>query len=179
MSGFLIAFLVCVFFPRTDLHAGELFDGARPLSIEEWQVCGPFPIDRLMDEAIPNEGTVSPGGGEAVSGIKWRAFRTEKGIVNLKGRDRLGLVDHVAAFAYVEIDSDSDRDVWVEIGSDDGVMAWWNGRRVLAHDVLRGVKRGEDKVLVKMTKGKNTLLLKIYDAGGGWGFATDLAIARK
>jgi hypothetical protein len=40
---------------------------------------------------------------------------------------------------------------------------------VHVHDASRGVTAGEDVKEVTLQKGKNTLLMKIVNEGGGWG----------
>jgi len=120
---------------------------------------------------VDHEERVSPAAD--VAGKTWKVLRSAADIVDLESADALGHSDYAVAFAYAEIEFDVEGDVLLGLGSDDGVMAWWNGRAVLIHDVLRGTKPGEDKVCVRAKPGKNILLLKIYDEGGGWGFAVD------
>ena len=58
----------------------------------------------------------------------------------------------------------------LEIGSDDGVKAWLNGQLVHANMKIRPVQPAEDKANVELKPGWNTLMLKIVQGGGGWGF---------
>ena len=139
--------------------------------IRDWQVCGPFASRSIKVAVVEHEEEVSPGA--EVAGKGWKLLRSNADIVDLESADALGHADFAVAFAYTEIEIDAERDVLLGIGSDDGVIAWWNGRCVLIHDVLRGTKPGEDQIRVRAKPGKNTLLLKIYDEGGGWGFAVD------
>ncbi len=146
-------------------HAGGTF-------IRDWQVCGPFPSRSIRVAVVDHEERVSPAA--EVAGKSWKTIHSGADIIDLESADALGHTDFAVAFAYAEIEFDAEGDVLIGIGSDDGVMAWWNGRAILIHDVLRGTKPGEDKVRVRAKPGKNILLLKIYDEGGGWGFAVDL-----
>jgi hypothetical protein len=57
----------------------------------------------------------------------------------------------------------------LEIGSDDGVKAWLNGKVVHENNTGRGVQPGQDKVQVNLQKGWNALMLKITQGGGSWG----------
>ena len=61
-------------------------------------------------------------------------------------------------------------DAVLEIGSDDGVKVWLNGELVHANHAIRPVTLGEDKARVRLEKGDNSVLMKITQAGGGWGF---------
>ena len=56
----------------------------------------------------------------------------------------------------------------LQIGSDDGVKVWLNGAVVHAHNINRGYTPGEDKVEISLREGRNVLLVKVTQAGGGW-----------
>ena len=58
----------------------------------------------------------------------------------------------------------------MEMGSDDGIKAWLNGKLVHANNVARGTVRGSDTVNVALEKGWNSLLLKITQNNGPWSF---------
>ena len=59
----------------------------------------------------------------------------------------------------------------LEMGSDDGIKAWLNGR--LVHDLwtTRGCKPGQDVAKVRLNRGPNVLLLKITNEGTHWAFS--------
>ena len=59
-------------------------------------------------------------------------------------------------------------DARLELGSDDGLKAWLNGKEVCAHPTDRPLVIGQDKVSVRLEKGANTLLLKITQGGSYW-----------
>jgi len=97
------------------------------------------------------------------------------GRVNLLPVFRRGT--RVLAYAYTELDVDSDREVLFKMGSDDGMACWVNGERV--HYVLAGrsLVVDQDVKKVKLRKGKNRVLLKIQQGESDWEFAlriTDL-----
>jgi HEAT repeat protein len=73
------------------------------------------------------------------------------------------------AYLRTAIWSDTARDMVLELGSDDGVKAWWNGQVVLAHNVARAVAPAEEKVTVALKPGWNTLQLKVTQNNQGWG----------
>ena len=56
----------------------------------------------------------------------------------------------------------------VEIGSDDGVKAWLNGKVVHSNNVDRGEVTDQDTAPITLKQGTNELLLKITQGGGGW-----------
>jgi hypothetical protein len=66
------------------------------------------------------------------------------------------------------IRADGARPARLEIGSDDGVRVWLNGREVHGRNVMRGLTAGEDVVDVELVRGRNELLMKITQGGGDW-----------
>ncbi|MFH0953963.1 MAG: glucoamylase family protein [Verrucomicrobiota bacterium] len=152
-------------------------DEAKPVSgefIRTWQVCGPFPAHGVVNPVVEDEGAIAPAFQGTLAGRSWKVFKSPTNTVDLESTGACGPADNAVAFAYAEIESETDGDVILGLGSDDSAMAWWNGRLVLVQDILRGINVGQDQVHLYMRKGKNTLLLKIYDEAGGWGFAADL-----
>ncbi|MGD8451187.1 MAG: HEAT repeat domain-containing protein [Phycisphaerae bacterium] len=59
----------------------------------------------------------------------------------------------------------------LEIGSDDGVRAWLNGALVHSNEAARAHTIGQDKVPVALEQGWNTVMLKVVQGNGGWGFS--------
>jgi formylglycine-generating enzyme required for sulfatase activity len=55
-------------------------------------------------------------------------------------------------------------------GSDDALMVWLNGKRLLARDVKRGPAPNQDRADLNLQAGANHLLLKIYNYQGDHGF---------
>lgn len=88
-------------------------------------------------------------------------------------------------FDLSKIDAGTDRCVYVrsaiwsekqqpaqlEVGSDDAVKVWLNGRLVHQVTSVRSHNPLQDKVAVTLDAGWNTLLLKVVQATGGWGFS--------
>jgi type 1 glutamine amidotransferase/HEAT repeat protein len=73
------------------------------------------------------------------------------------------------AYLRSKIFSDKDQEVQLQVGSNDGIKVFLNGKTVHENNVGRTISPGEDKVNVKLDKGWNTLILKIVNQGGGWG----------
>lgn len=73
---------------------------------------------------------------------------------------------------YVRTDvwSNKQQIVKLEIGSDDAVKVWLNGKLVHSHFIYRGVEPAQDIVEVTLNQGWNTLMLKVVQGGGEWGF---------
>ncbi len=63
------------------------------------------------------------------------------------------------------------REVRLEVGSDDAVKAWLNGKLVHELRETRGHTPFQDRVRVTLDAGWNTVLLKVVQAGGEWAFS--------
>jgi len=80
------------------------------------------------------------------------------------------------AYLRTAVWSATERDLRLELGSDDGVKAWWNGQVVLAHNVQRAVEPGQERVTVHAKAGWNLLMLKITQNVMGWGACARFAL---
>jgi hypothetical protein len=63
-----------------------------------------------------------------------------------------------------------ERDTQLLIGSDDGVRIWLNGDLVHTNPAYRGAYPDQDGIPVHLKKGWNTLLIKVLQGAGGWGY---------
>jgi formylglycine-generating enzyme required for sulfatase activity len=59
----------------------------------------------------------------------------------------------------------------VGIGSDDGVAIWLNGKLVHSNNVPRITQVNQDRLTLDFNAGENRLLMKVFNLGGGHGFA--------
>lgn len=84
--------------------------------------------------------------------------------------DKPGWTDESAAFLHRSAEMASDRDVYVHLGSDDGVKVWLNGELLLDHAVGRGVNLYDESLVLPMRAGTNHLLVEVVNGQGGWGF---------
>ena len=80
-----------------------------------------------------------------------------------------GVFDHITAYGLVTLVADEAMKVQMLFGSDDSIKVWLNGDVVHTNAVNRGRSRWQDEVNVDLKKGLNLLLVKVSDAGGGWG----------
>jgi hypothetical protein len=103
--------------------------------------------------------------------VEWRAL----GQTNATEPWRFNLAQAVGGsnrcvYAKTMVSSDGERPARLEIGSDDGVKVWLNGKVVHAANVNRALTVAEDKVDVTLSAGWNEVLLKVMQGGGDWGF---------
>ncbi len=83
----------------------------------------------------------------------------------------VGANGNCCVYVKTTLDCPQSQEVRLELGSDDAIKVWLNGKLVHANFVTRGVKPGQDKVAAGLKKGKNTLMMKIVQGNGGWGFS--------
>jgi hypothetical protein len=80
------------------------------------------------------------------------------------------------AYARVDVEADADCALRLSMGSDDGLAVFLDGKRVLAKDVRRGLRPGEDELLVELARGRHQLLFKVTQEGGDFGLAVEAQV---
>jgi len=85
--------------------------------------------------------------------------------------------DNVLFYFATVAESASAQKATLQIGSDDGVQVWVNGRKVHDHKVTRALAAAQDKVEVDLQAGRNLILLKVDQGNGDAGLT--LAIEAK
>ena len=72
-------------------------------------------------------------------------------------------------YSAVYVKSDKARDLTLGVGPDDGARVWWNGAMILDITPCQGTVIDSSAALVSLRAGWNTLVIKVYDQGGGFG----------
>jgi len=127
-----------------------------------WLFSGPYSKGPLFETAYPPE---KPG----ARGVQWKQLRKGVGPQVIDLAKAVG-GDNRAVYLTASVLSPADQDVRLEIGSDDGVKVWVNGKGVHANDTSRSLKIGQDRAAAKLKKGWNRLLVKVTQGGGDWAF---------
>ena len=164
-EGFLRSWLVLGEFPNPPHDGAKAYDHTPP--------CVGLDTDYLKEQG--GDAAVRPVAGMKVrrpdgSTAAWTAIASKEDEVGfakcLAGRP----TENVVAYAYTTITSPQERPAVLAVGSDDGVRLWLNGRVV--HDLLaaRAIVPDQDLVPVTLKAGENTLLVKVEQGAGGWGF---------
>ncbi len=146
-------------------------------SIPRWLTIGPFDNNGTMDTVHPPE-TESFDPQKKYTGKDGKEISWEK-------RERLAdsplasefFLDfaslysgqNVAAYAQTWICSEVETNATLALGSDDGIVVWLNGERVHSNLVARGYLSKQDRVPIHLKEGRNKLLIKVAQNGGGWG----------
>jgi hypothetical protein len=140
----------------------------RGLVLECW-VVGPFGDDLKAEyppEAKPDHAATYPGSkpGEKLA---WQSLSAEpNGFLNLRSvfqRDRL------SAYALAYVYSPQAQKVQMLLGADDTVRVWLNGKMVHEHATPRPARPDDDRVEVALTKGWNTVLVKVVNVQAAHG----------
>ena len=136
--------------------------------ITAWMVCGPYKQQgkdcrALFHVAFAPE---KPDGSE----VRWRAMPafTDKARPWLIDIHKAFRGDSSVAYLRTRVRSPEQQPALIELGSDDGIKVWLNGKLVHANNVLRSVGLVQDRAKVTLKKGRNTLLVKLTQAGGFW-----------
>jgi 3',5'-cyclic AMP phosphodiesterase CpdA len=166
-----------------DVWEGEdlPFDVPKGAYILEWAVTG-FSVPGIEGEPATSpdlpEDRVDPQSLEMVgaeTGEAWEVVRAAEEGPAIELHDLLIPNENAVAYAKVFVFSDRSRGGELLIGSDDGVVVWFNGEQVFRTDALRALTLDQDRVKVRIREGRNTLLLKVMQALRGWEFACRFA----
>jgi hypothetical protein len=129
-----------------------------------WLCAGPYMEEgkdgnALFDTAFAPEKT----GGQA----EWRPVTASKsGLMEFDKSPMRG--DNRAGYLKTRITSGEDQEALLEMGSDDGIKVWLNGKIVHANNSIRPCTPGSDKAKIKLKPGANDLLVKVTQGGGEW-----------
>ncbi len=86
--------------------------------------------------------------------------------------------ENAVAYALTILQSDRNTAALLALGSDDAVAVWVNGKLVHKNPTLRAYREMEYKVPIRFKKGRNLILAKVTQAGGGWAFGAHLLTLR-
>ena len=131
-----------------------------------------------VEEAISD--TRSEGAPARLPGgvkVTWTPYTSPTDAIDFTKVYTDGQTSNCVAYAYTTVTSDAPDDLMMTVGSDDAVRVWLNGKAVHTHVIGRGVSPDDDIVSVHLNQGVNTVLVKVVNAGGGWGFALRFAHA--
>jgi hypothetical protein len=148
---------------------------AENMFLMDWWIIGPFdnPDQKGLQVVYPPEkefDTDKTYHGRKNRSVTWKRYNNEfSGYIDL-AKLYGELSDSGVAYARQTIEVTKDTDLRIGVGSNDGVRLWINGKLLLDKKVARKAEPNQDVLTVPLKKGKNTILLKIDQFGGGWGF---------
>ncbi|MFH1740571.1 MAG: DUF4838 domain-containing protein [bacterium] len=160
--------------------------------LRTWLLCGPFLLESAGEQEpdtvhlpgfendfLKNHGgeldpRITEGQVEKYDGgsATWLLHTSENSEINLD--EALSDKSNALAYGYCEIDSPRDEPCVLALGSNDGVQARLNGEIVWDVTKGRALQADSDLIPILLRKGRNSLLLKVEERGGSWGFACRL-----
>lgn len=99
--------------------------------------------------------------------VKFKPHEWEKEYIDLL--DIFGESANVCAYLYAELESNKKRDVYFHVGLNDAGKVWLNGELIIEHPLDGQAIRADENIKISLRKGMNKVLLKLDQAGGGWG----------
>lgn len=156
----------------------SLAAGRAEVTLGPWHYLGPFDHrERRGFAAVypPEQGVDLSAEVEGKGGRRLR-WRDGSGFRDNQTNDLRIFDDNdwIAVYLHRVIQSPDEREVPVLLGSDDGIKVWLNGELLLEHEVSRACRLGDERVVLRLRRGDNQLLLKIVQGEGPSGFAFGL-----
>jgi Protein of unknown function (DUF1553)/Protein of unknown function (DUF1549)/Planctomycete cytochrome C len=137
-----------------------------PLGLGPWQESPSFRAENF-DAAYATE--YAPEASPADAGVKWRDRPDIR-----EGRAVAFSGDLTTIYLRRELEVAAARVVTLKLGSDDAVKVWLNGQRVHENKVLRALLPDSDVVSLALRAGTNSLLVKVVNSYGDFGFAASV-----
>ena len=134
----------------------------------KWYSIGPFKAEsqkEAFQKEFPPEKEIDLTKKYEDGKLEWTARPEWKDgeVHELKG-------DVSSTYLYRTITTTQPRQIFLSLGSDDGIQVWLNGKKLLAKDVARGVAADQDKLRLRLREGENKLLIKVNNGGGGYAY---------
>ncbi len=136
--------------------------------------------NKVTEKQIATEGATA---GETIGSKAWtRGWLASTGKNNIqKMLAKIGLgsgdIDDYVAYGSIILTSPREQQTTMFAGSDDAVKVWLNGQLVHNNPVNRSSINYQDYFPVTLERGRNVLLVAVYDKGGEWsgffGFRND------
>ncbi len=152
----------------TALPAGDGEPLVAPV-VTDFHVIGPFPNPDFIAYGKPPVDPAKVDLRAEIQGKRWT--RPEKsayrdGILNLSA---LLNANECVAFVYRAVAVPQAGDGELLLGADDGLVVWFNGKKVHEDRESRGVVPGQIRIPVRFNAGTNQVLCMIQNGNGDWG----------
>jgi len=135
--------------------------------VTRWYLLGPFdaPARSGFDASFPPERAVDLTAtyvGKDGPNIKWQLFETDDRLGQLNLVNAIAPVKESVGYAYTELHSPLDKTVELRCGADDNLSVWLNGEKILARrQWLNGTRLDRFTAVASLKKGTNRVLVKI------------------
>ncbi|MGB7581280.1 MAG: hypothetical protein WBL85_02375 [Sedimentisphaerales bacterium] len=156
--------------------------------VSNWLIVGPFPNpgERPDNKGFNTDYLKNYGGEMAFTptngmeikepngtALKWQPYQSADTTVNFFDVPHLKLEPQqpqILTYSACWLDADTDKDVEVRVGSDDGYKLWINHQLIATVHEYRAMEMDQETHKVKLNKGKNLLLIKVDQDTGEYQF---------
>ena len=133
-----------------------------------WLVKGPFNVDDPQTTSIDPQSFAPKPGRDGWSDAVY--FSDDKIDLRLYFNRAVNCV----AYAYAEFTAPRTQEAELWVGSDESLDVWINGEEVYQFNGARWHKLPNDKTKVRISTGRNTLLVKAYQTSGRYDFSVNI-----
>ncbi len=136
--------------------------------ILEWLGTGPYDEPgkngaQLFDTVFPPE---TPAGKD----LFWNSIIRGVGTWDIDLLNAFDLKNNCCGYLRNRVSVPVEQDALLEVGSDDAIKVWLNGKMVHASNYARGIAPRQDIVDVHLKAGWNDVMLKVVNYEAGWAF---------
>ena len=168
-------FALAQFYKENGMHdkAQELIHKTGFVAEDAWMVIGPFDNvggigynTEYIPENLPQIDMTAKYDGK-YGQVSWQKHTDEilNGYIGLgKGENR------AVGYAFATVNSPDEREVEFRFDSDDQGKVWLNGIEVFTHTKTFTAEIDNFIIPVTLNAGKNSILVKVCEESGGWGF---------
>lgn len=140
--------------------------------LTEWLLIGPFPNERGegFERNDPPEINIKPEETYEAFGktIGWRKMEFPNGWIDMNRA--FSPNDNAVGYAYVGVYSPHERNVWFEVGADEGMKVFHNYREIFAKSRFASARPGTERIPATLYEGWNHIVAKVPESEGEWGF---------
>jgi hypothetical protein len=135
--------------------------------VVDWWVIGPFdaPLFSGFDRSFPPQQGVDLNAeytGQVGNPLRWVRYHTSEALGLADLVQALGPATEAVGFAYATLDAPRDIEAQLRCGADDNCTVWLNGEQVFARQQwLNGIRFDRFVAPVKLRRGENRVLVKI------------------
>ncbi len=132
-----------------------------------WLLLGPFPNegDKGLDvDFLKGESAHEPREGLAVGKVRWGLHASTAPRIRFHEAPHLGVADgqkDLVCYAACKLMIDSDQDLLLRAGSDDGMALWLDGREIGRVHEHRAALPDQETYPVRLTRGLHRILVKV------------------
>ena len=140
--------------------------------ILQWVGTGPYTEEGKDGQAIYN--TVFPPEKPEADDVEWKPITKGIGRWDINLESTFGGIDYCAAYVRTRVYSPKAQEALLEMGSDDALRVWLNGKLIHEHWKTSGAAPRQERASAKLKEGWNDLMMKVVDHTGGWVFGARL-----